>query len=269
MRYSHHTILVLAAALLSACTTVHTTEYCVGTTYGNVTEKKMSVGLNMTVIEDANCFKLTDQNYPADGGKDSMTTQTKDPMTVGIDISIVYAFDSLNVYDVFLEKRSEDAAEIQILNAMRDGVKAALASWYVTDLFSSRRADLGDSIKVHIQRKLVTAHGPLATIKQVFVKDIHVPASIEAARVAATNQALVLDKAQKQLAIDSMNARGQIITAQASAEANRLKSISYASNPKMLDVEIAEKYAGICKGVTTCIIGASPSSLLGVPGSRP
>jgi len=185
-------------------------------------------------------------------------------MTVEGDVAIVYAFDPSSVYDIFLEKRSAGAAEVQIMNAIRDGYRSAIAGWTVFDISSARRAALGDSVLAHIQAKLKTPKGMLAVIKQVYIRDIRVPRAIEDARIEATKQELIYNQAKKQLAIDSMNARGKIITAQAQAEANRLTSVSYASNPKMLDLEIAKALAGLCGKATTCVIGASPNSLLGI-----
>lgn len=254
-------LLILAAFSLAACTSVDQTEHCVGTRYGKVVEDKMANGINFTIFETANCFSLTDQNFPAgDGAKETMEAQTKDPMTVQGDVAIVFAFDPKTINAVYLEKRSADAAEVQIMNAIRDGYRAALAGWSVNDIFSSQRAVLGDSVRVHIQRKL----GNLAVVKQVYIRDIKVPHAIEEARIASTKQALVYNQAQQQLAIDSMNARGQIIRAQAAAETNRLASVSYQSNPKMLDLEIAKALSGLCGKSTTCVIGASPASLLGI-----
>jgi regulator of protease activity HflC (stomatin/prohibitin superfamily) len=103
-----------------------------------------------------------------------MDAQTKDPMTVQGDVAIVYAFDPATVYDVFLEKRSAASAEVQVVNAIRDGYRSAVAGWSIADISSARRANLGDSVRAHIQLKL----GKLATVKQVFIRDIRVPAAI-------------------------------------------------------------------------------------------
>ena len=257
---------MIAAA---ACTSVHQTEACIPTAYGKVVGPPLSPGLHYTGAGSGgviwgistSCFTLTDQNYPSDReSKETMTAQTRDPMTVEGDVAIVFAFDPKNITNVFLEKRTEAAAEVQIVNAIRTGYRDALAGWSVVEITSERRASLGDSVRVHIQREL----GQLATIKNVFVRDIRVPKEIEAARIAATQQNLLLSKAKQQLAIDSMQARSQVITAQAQAEANRLTSQSYISNPKMLDLEIAKALAALCGKATTCVIGASPNSLLGI-----
>lgn len=257
--------IALALALsVGACTSVDQTEHCVLTRYGKVVEQKMDNGLTLTPFTHAECFTLRDQNFP-DKDKETISAQTRDPLTVEGDVAIVYAFDPATIPQVFLEKRTEDAAEVQIMNAVRDGYRSALAGWTVADIFSSRRAELGDSVKAHIQRKLQDPKiGHLAIIKQVFIRDIKVPEAIEAARIASTQQAQKLNQAQQQLAIDSMNARGVAIKAEASAHANQLTAQSYSSNPKLLDLEIAKALAGLCGQSTTCVIGASPMSLLGV-----
>lgn len=266
---SRRVALVLAVLVAGACTSVDQTEHCVLTRYGKVIEDKMATGMNFTAFSNSECFTLRDQNFPAaaaDGDhKETMEAQTKDPLTVTGDVAIVYAFDPANVKQVYLEKRTQDAAEAQILNAVRDGYRSALAGWTVADIFSARRAELGDSVRAHIQRKLLDPKiGQLAVIKQVFIRDIKVPEAIEHARIASTQQAQKLNQASQQLAIDSMQSRGQLIKAQATAEANRLTSLSYASNPKMLDLEIADRLSHLCGSATTCVIGASPTSLLGL-----
>lgn len=260
-------IVPLVAVIMTACTTVDQTEHCILTRYGKVVNDKMDNGLSFTPFTTANCFTLRDQNFPdgSSGNKETMEAQTKDPLTVTGDVAIVYAFDPSNIKQIYLEKRSQDQAELQILNAVRDGYRSALAGWTVADIFSAQRAALGDSVKAHIQRKLTDPRiGQLAIIKQVFIRDIKVPPQIEQARIASTQQAQKLNQAQQQLAIDSMQSRGAIIKAQGVAEANRLTSLSYQSNPKMLDLEIAKALAGLCGQATTCVIGASPNSLLGL-----
>jgi regulator of protease activity HflC (stomatin/prohibitin superfamily) len=259
---------VVGLVLLAACTSVDQTEHCVLTRYGKVEEEKMENGLNFTPFSHAECFTLRDQNFPAAADsdhKETITAQTRDPLTVTGDIAIVYSFDPNSIPKLYLEKRTQDAAELVILNAVRDGYRSALASWSVADIFSARRGELSDSVRAHIQRKLTDPRiGNLAIIKQVFVRDIKVPEAIESARIASTQQAQRLAQAQQQLAIDSMHARGNIITAEAQARANQLTAQSYSSNPKLLDLEIAKALSNLCGKSTTCVIGASPNALLGV-----
>ena len=247
---------------LVACTSVDSTEHCVETRYGKVVNERMSTGLNPTILTTATCFTMTERNYPAAGQKEMITAQTQDPITVEGDVAIVYKFDPATINTVFVEKRTPEAAEAEILNGIREGYRNALSSWTIAEIFQNRAA-LSDSVRAHIQRKI----GNRAIITNVFVRDIKAPQSIEQARIAAAQQAQVLDKAQKQFTIDSVNARAQVMTAQASAEAKRLEAASYATNPALLQLEIAKANADglarACAGpaVTTCVIGGTTADI--------
>ena len=123
-----------------------------------------------------------------------------------------------------------------------------------------------------------------ADIKRVFVRNIGIPPRIESARVEAARQAQILDQARSQFTIDSVNARATVIAANAEAEAVSLQADAYASNPALLQLEIARAFAeglsGICTarntnpdtGVITetvaanCIVGGSIADLAGLPG---
>ena len=186
-----------------------------------------------------------------------MEAQTRDPITVIGDVGIVYAYDPATIIKLFEDKRTPEAAESEILNAVREGYRNALASWTVSQIFSADRASLSDSVRAHIQRKL----GGRAIVKQVFVRDIKAPAAIETARIDAARQAQVLDRAIKQYQIDSVNARATLMGAEAQATAKRLEAQAYSQNRELLQLRIAEAQAkGLaeaCKGVTTCVIGGS------------
>jgi hypothetical protein len=257
MQAMRRSALVVAVGLLAACTQVDSTEHCVETRYGKVVNPRMATGLNMTVLTTATCFTMTEKNYPVLAtGKEMIPAQTQDPITVEGDVAIVYKYDPATIIKVFEEKRTAESAETEIINAIREGYRNALAQWTIAEVFQNRAA-LSDSVKNHIQRKI----GNRAIIQQVFVRDIKVPAQIEAARIQAAQQAQVLDKALKQFTIDSVNARAVVIAAQASSEATRLSAQSYITNPKLLELEIAKAYADglkeACKGVQTCVIGGT------------
>jgi len=78
---------------------------------------------------------------------------------------------------------------------------------------------------------------------------------------------IALDAAKQQEAIAVANANATIAEARGEAEASKLKSQALASNPKMIDLQIAEHMSKICVGVQTCIIGGTTQDLLRVRGS--
>jgi regulator of protease activity HflC (stomatin/prohibitin superfamily) len=247
---------------LAACTTVDTTEHCILTRYGEVVNKQMSAGLNWTPFSKATCFKMVEHNYPGGTDKDgqplaeTMEAQTSDPITVLGEVALVYAYDPNTIYQVFMEKRSPDQVEIEITNSIRAGYRAAIGKFSVSELFQHRE-QFSDSVKAAIQRQI----GHRARITNLFIRSITVPKVIEDARIAAAQQAQVLDKALKQQAIAEAGAKATVATAEGDATANRLRAQSYSSNPKLLDLEIAkakaEGMAQVCSKSTTCIIGGS------------
>lgn len=266
---SHKLVLLALALPLAACTQVDTTERCVLTRYGEVVQEQMATGLNWTPLTDATCFTMTDRNYP-EGGAETISAQTADPVTIEGDVAIVYAYDPATIYQVFLDKRTPQSAEAEILNSVREGYRTALAGWTVAQIFSSNRASLADSVRAHIQRKI----GARAIIRQVFVRDIKLPQAIEQARINSARQAQVLAQARQQYEIDSVNARAKVLTAEADARTKQLLAQSYASNPRLMELEAAKAFAeGLSKvcgqGVTTCIIGGSVMDSWTNPRGRP
>lgn len=251
---------VMVAGSLAGCwTRVDETEHCVELQYGNVVTEKMDQGLNITATTTVECFSLIDQNYPDNEGAETVEAVTKAPpgQTQGVritgDVAIVYAFNPETVYDVFKEKRSERAAEVEIFNSVREGYRNALANWTVGDVYSARRAEIGDSVKAHIQRKV----GNRATIKQAYIRDIRLPPEIEQARNAAAQQAQALDKQKQQFEIDSLQARSRVMQANAEAESKRLLAESYSANESLKEIEVARELAKICANAQQCILGVS------------
>jgi regulator of protease activity HflC (stomatin/prohibitin superfamily) len=255
---------VLAALLFmmllvsGSFTRVDSTEHCVLTRYGTVIKRKMPTGLNFTPLSEPTCFRMTQRNFPeTDEGKEVIQATTADPVTVEGDVAITWSYNPGSIYQVFLDKRTPEAAETEVLNAVREGYRNALNAWTVNRIFSAERARLSDDVRRQIQAKL----GNRATIHQVFVRDIRIPPQIEQARIEAARQAQVLDRAQKQFTIDSVNARAQLLKAEADARAKELEARSYASNPALLQLEAAKAMsnglAQACRGVQTCVIGGS------------
>lgn len=252
-------VIVLAMLLLSGSfTRVDSTEHCVLTRYGSVVKRKMSTGLNFTPLGEPTCFPMTQQNFPSNAqGKEVIQATTADPVTVEGDLAVTWSYNPSSIHQVFLDKRTPEAAETEVLNAVREGYRNALNAWTVNRIFSAQRARLADDVRQQIQGKL----GDRAIIHQVFVREIRIPPAIEEARIEAARQAQVLDRAQKQFVIDSVNARAQVMQAEASARAKQLEAQAYASNPALIQLESAKAVSqGIsqaCRGVTTCVIGGS------------
>ncbi len=265
---------VLIVLVLMGSTTVDATEHCVMTRFGDPINEKMSTGWSFMLIADKTCFPLIVQNFPADPSQPiPLQAQTADPVTINGDVAIEWSYDPLAVFDVFLEKRSHLAAEAVVYNAIREGYRTAMAGWSVEcdgqqesclEIFSSERVYLSDSVKAHIERKLVTERGvPLARISNVFIRDIDTPPAIEQMRIAAVRQAQVLDSVQTQFTIDSVSSERDLMQLTNAATAARLEGEAYAANQQLLQLRIAEAMAEgmaqACSGsqIQVCVLGGS------------
>lgn len=256
---------VALAVLLAGCTRVDSTEHCIETLYGDVINEHMETGLAATVFTDATCFRLTDQNYPSEGGVAVQAiTMQPNPVRIAGELAVVYAHDPTTISQVFREKRSPQAVEVELINAVQEGYKNALAGWTIADVFSAQSATLSDSIKAHIQAKI----GNRATIKNVFVRATNLPPEIEAARTAAAQQAQALDKQRQQYAIDSLSAQSKVVAATAEARAQELLAAAYAEEPAVLQLKVAEQMSRICANAQQCILGVGVMERLMGPGIR-
>jgi regulator of protease activity HflC (stomatin/prohibitin superfamily) len=249
--------------LLAACYSIDATEWCVGTRYGKPVEQRIGTGLTFAPIMDVTCFPMTDRSFPSDTTT-TVSAMTSDPLTVAGDVTIVYAYDAGTLFDsVFMGKRTHEAAEVELLNAIREGYRNAIANWSVQEIIDNR-SNLSDSVQAHIQRKL----GGRAIVKRVYVRNIGFPETIEKARIAAVQRTSELDAARKKLAIDSAEAWGTVIQARAQADAKRLEANAYSENPRLLDLEIAKAWKP-CGAAATCVIGGSSLDVGLLSGRKP
>lgn len=243
-------------ALLAACTTVDQTEHCVGVRYGSVIEKRMETGLNATVFEHARCFSLQAQNYPlAKGQGEEFSAATSDPVEITGKVAAQYQFQ--NIDQLYIQKQSEDNATTQMHNALRDAITTATAMFTIDQMFGPHRAAFNDSVKAIAQRKA----GDNIKFVTIYLTDLQPPPSIAKARVVAAQKESELSAARRQLGIDSAQARGVIIKAEADATRQRLEAQALATSPEVLKLRAAQAMAegmkDICGKAQTCIIGGN------------
>lgn len=237
-------------------TVVDQTEHCVGTRWGAVTEDKMPVGFNFTILTKPTCFSLQETNYPSGKGEtEEFTAVTRDPVEITGNVAVVYQFQ--NVKQLFLDKRDAANAEIQMHNALRNAVTDAAKKFTNDELFGPKGSAFNDSVKSIAQR---TAGDGIKFV-HIYLTGMRPPKSIADARVIAVAKETQLQAAIRQLQIDSANARGVVIKAEAAARESELKNRAMASSPTVVELEkakaMAAGIAGICGQSTTCIIGGN------------
>lgn len=253
-------LLLVATLAFVEIESVQETEHCVKLRYGRVAQEKMPTGMNWMVGPgiEATCFNLVEQNW---GGTDGvpMEAPTNNPLPIKATVRVVYQHNRGRITGpsgLFTEKRSPERAEQEVDNAIRAGFATAMKQYSVTQLFSPQGATFDQTVKEQIQARL----GDQTIIKNVFVTDLLPPPQIAEQRVQAAQQELQLKQALDQLKIDSAQATGRILKAEAAARETQLNAQAMASSPEAIRIRIAEVTA---KGLSDALRACTSNCFIG------
>lgn len=123
-------------------------------------------------------MSVREQAYPADGGVELIEAQTSEQLNVSLEISILFRLDGAKAPDLFQRLGSE--AQIKrsiVLNAVRNGVRDAVATKSINEIFSPDRREVADDMLREIQAKA----GDRIEVLDVFVRDVQAPATVRQA----------------------------------------------------------------------------------------
>lgn len=252
-------VAVLASSQAACFSSISANEHCLLTRYRKVVDERMEPGLTLTPFTSPECFPLLDQNYPEDPkiGAVEFTAMAKDSIMVHGLFSWVWAHNPNEIPALYRAKGSRENAEQEIIQGALTGLQNAIAQFRSDDLYS-KPEQVNAALKTAIDR----VEQGRAVTKRAFVRNVLPPPEILAGRLAVQQRNLAEIAARRQLAVDSAQALGKVIQANATSEAKRLEAQSYAQNPKLLELEAAKAMANICQGVTTCILGGSTADAL-------
>jgi hypothetical protein len=258
------------AILLAACTRVDETELCTLTTYGNVSEKVMSPGLEMTVIDEVTCFPKIQQVYPGGRTEDNQPNSvvvealTRDSVKLTIALAVEHQINAGTYFDsVFVPKRTTDNFEIAVGNGVREGARVAIGGVNSGEAFLNREV-FGTALEQAIQRSL----GSLTHVTRVYLTDMDLPPVVEEARQKVYEQGIAEQQALKQRRIDSLNNVTKLQNSETAMRVQDMRGRTYENNPVLADLEVkkanAEAMAKICAGTSTCILGSSVLESMGL-----
>ena len=155
---------------------------------GEVGVKHFLGKINMTPLEQgvhlinplASVEKMSvrEQAHPPDGGVERIEAQTSEQLNISLEISIIFKIDGANAPNLFATIGSENQIKRSIvLNAVRNGVRDALATRSINEIFSPDRREIANDMKREIQTKA----GDRIEVVDVFVRDVQAPATVRQA----------------------------------------------------------------------------------------
>jgi prohibitin 1 len=164
-------------------------------------------------------MSVREQSFPSDGSIERMEAQTSEQMNVALDVSLLYRLDGQRAPELYQRLGSQQQIEHQIvLNAVRNGVRDAIATKSINEVFSPNRKELAAAMREAIQTKA----GDRIQVVEVFVRDIQAPPTVREAIEAKLQREQQVAAERFQTEIIQERARQKIEEAKGIAEAQRI-----------------------------------------------
>ena len=184
---------------------------------GNVDEDPLESGVQViNPLASVERMSIRDQTFPAQGTIEQIEAQTSEQLNVTLDVSIIFRIAGNNAPTLYREIGSENEIKRQIvLNAVRNGVRDAVATKSINEIFSPDRRDVADAMATEIQSKA----GTRIEVRDVFVRDIQAPPRVREA---------IEQKLEREQQVAAEEFQTQIIQEQARQQAEEAKGIAEA-----------------------------------------
>jgi regulator of protease activity HflC (stomatin/prohibitin superfamily) len=166
-------------------------------------------------------MSIREQSFPPDGGIEQIDAQTSEQLNVALEVSILYRIDPTHAPDLYQRIGSEAQIKQRIvLNSVRNGVRDAVATKSINDIFSPNRREIAQDMKAAIQAKA----GDRIEVLDVFVRDVQAPPKVREAIEEKLQREQNVAAERFQTEIIQEKARQQIEQAKGIAEAQHIIS---------------------------------------------
>lgn len=174
-------------------------------------------------------MSIREQSFPSDGGVERIEAQTSEQLNVALEVSLLYRIDGANAPDLYQRIGTEDQIKNRIvLNAVRNGVRDAVATKSINEIFSPNRREVAGAMQDAIQDKA----GDRIEVLEVFVRDVQAPPRVREAIEEKLQREQNVAAERFQTEIIQERARQQIEEAKGIAEAQQI--ISEGLTPEYL-----------------------------------
>ena len=211
---------------------------------GSIDPQPLEQGVHL-INPLANIEKMSvrEQSYPPDGGVEHIEAQTSEQLNVALEVSILFRLAASQAPDLYQRLGSEDQIKSSIvLNAVRNGVRDAVATKSINDIFSPNRRDLAAEMLAAVQSKA----GNRIEVLDVFVRDVQAPARVREAIEEKLQREQQVASERFQTEIIQERALQAVEEAKGVAEAQRI--ISTGLTPAYLTFHYIEQLATLPAG---------------------
>ena len=234
----------IAAAGLNAVVVIGVGEVGVKHFLGQVDRTPLEQGVHViNPLATVEKMSVREQSFPGGQGVEQIEAQTSEQMNVAMEVSLLFRIDPAKAPDLFDRIGSELQIKRSIvLNAIRNGVRDAVATKSINQIFSPDRREVATAMKLAIQEKA----GDRIEVVEVFLRDVQAPAAVRQAidEKLQREQNVAAEKFQTEIIQE--RAQQQIEEAKGIAEAQRI--ISTGLTPEYLMFFYIEQLAELPGG---------------------
>ena len=234
----------VAAAGLNAVVVISVGEVGVKHFLGTVDRTPLEQGVHVVnPLANVEKMSIREQSFPENGGVENIEAQTSEQMNVAMEVSLLFRIDPARAPDLFDRIGSELLIKRSIvLNAIRNGVRDAVATKSINQIFSPNRVEVAADMKMAIQAKA----GDRIEVLEVFLRDVQAPTAVRQAidEKLQREQNVAAEKFQTEIIQE--RAQQQIEEAKGIAEAQKI--ISTGLTPEYLMFYYIEQLAELPGG---------------------
>jgi regulator of protease activity HflC (stomatin/prohibitin superfamily) len=234
----------LATAGLNTVVVVDVGEVGVKHFLGSVDGRVLDQGVHViNPLASVEKMSVREQSFPANGGIEQIEAQTSEQMNVALEVSLLFRIQAQRAPDLFDRIGTEaQIKESIVLNAIRNGVRDAVATKSINDIFSPDRSVVADDMKAAIQAKA----GDRIEVLEVFLRDVQAPVAVREAidEKLQREQQVAAEKFQTEIIEEQ--AIQEIAAARGIAEAQQI--ISVGLTPEYLMFHYIEKLGDLPAG---------------------
>ncbi len=184
---------------------------------GSVAEVSLEQGVHiLNPLASVEKMSVREQAYPPDGSVERIEAQTSEQMNVSLEISLLFRIDPALAPELYQTIGSEAQIKSRIiLNAVRNGVRDAIATKSINEIFSPNRRELSAAMQEAVQAKA----GTRIEVLDVFVRDIQAPPRVREA---------IEEKLQREQQVAAEKFQTEIIQERARQEVEAAKGLAEA-----------------------------------------
>jgi len=234
----------VALALSNTFTVIGVGEVGVLHFLGSVNTTPLDEGVHIVnPLASIEKMSIREQSFPEGGGVEVIEAQTSEQLNVTLEVSILFKLDGAVAPDLYSRLGTERSIKSSIvMNAMRNGVRDAVATKSINQIFSPDRREVAVAMMEAIQDKA----GDRIEVVEVFVRDVQAPPRVREAIEAKLEREQEVEQERFQTAIIQERALQAVEEAKGIAEAQTI--ISAGLTPAYLTFHYIEKLSELPPG---------------------